>query len=359
MYLLTTQKIVWSGSRYHLPPTPSRTLQRFCGLAVGPHVHGTSGGVDWLRPYWMEASLKGELFPKSHWQFVPQTDEIHPGVSISVTDWTVKPPARDLPNPCSDRWPPRQNRRNRLCVGSMSPSLPEPMFRHQTETPGRRWEGEREAQKGARHTKFNVYPYPRLPQAPDHHLQPNLHPSPTSTPITNHTQTAHTTNSATAPTKRTPLPILRNKCRGILKVAYCNVSRSYITTDAALETAKHMDAVWIGEPHIWKPMNGNPHGCANHPSFRRLTSIGGNTKIVGYLNIRHRKLTKGFINTASTITIVLTRVVGVYLPGKGSIEDLRDDLSSIGSAEKVLALVDFNAHHPSWGRHQTTPGGPR
>jgi len=69
------------------------------------------------------------------------------------------------------------------------------------------------------------------------------------------------------------------------------------------------------------------------------------SKVVAYLNIRHRKLSKGSINragTIATVTTALTRVVGVYLPGKAPIGDLRDD------------------HHPRSGTgvlSETPPGG--
>jgi len=46
-----------------------------------------------------------------------------------------------------------------------------------------------------------------------------------------------------------------------------------------------MDILFIGEPYLWGPKTHL--GCANNPNFRRVTPLYQNTKVVGYLNVRH------------------------------------------------------------------------
>ena len=158
-------------------------------------------------------------------------------------------------------------------------TLPEPMFRHPTDSPNSEAARNRPSRRRENRRK-----------AADHR-DPNSTPSP---PLTPHTNNPPNT-SKTHPTRISTLTLRTiNNCRGNLRVAYCNANHAYINTDTALQVAQHFDILWIGEPHIYN----DPLGCANHPSFRWIIPINTHTKIVGYLNMRYRKLTKGSINRA-------------------------------------------------------------
>lgn len=150
---------------------------------------------------------------------------------------------------------------------------------------------------------------------------PTPTPSPTSTPT-----------STSAPTL--PSTFCRHRTRRKLRVSYINADRPDLTTHAALETCKHSHVVWIGEPQ-----NGQSWGTTNHPAWRRVTPIDRNTKFTGFLNIRHSKLTKGPIRrsgTVGTITLALTRVVGVYLPSKATIQNVEEDIAIIPRVGSVV-----------------------
>lgn len=93
--------------------------------------------------------------------------------------------------------------------------------------------------------------------------------------------------------------------------------------------------------------NTHPSACLPYSTTK--------IKLVGYLKPRHATHTKGPINRPGTVgvSIALTRVTGVYLPGKAPTEDLVEDLASIPRAGRAVMLGDFNSHHRLWGAEDT------
>jgi len=129
--------------------------------------------------------------------------------------------------------------------------------------------------------------------------------------------------------------------------------------DVALQEFKAYDILFIGEPALRLDTNNNSLGYPNHPSWRRVTVLDHNTKVAGCVNSRLARA-KEFVNRSGTvgvISVALTKVVGVYLPGDAPLEDLIEDVQRILTNGRVVVLGDFNTHSVTWGAPRNNPRG--
>ena len=151
---------------------------------------------------------------------------------------------------------------------------------------------------------------------------------------------AHTTYARhTTPTSPERIKQHKNKPPPYIKFAYLNVNRSSTHTHSFLELHKHHDTVFTGEPFIFTIPTV---ACTNHPAFTCITPINANTKVVGYMNKKHARYKESSNRSGTTCTISLgiSNVTGIYLPGTASIEDMEDAGNShpdwIGSYHAIL-----------------------
>ena len=139
------------------------------------------------------------------------------------------------------------------------------------------------------------------------------------------------------------------------RVGFQNVHRSIENANVILEEAvkRDWDVVFIAEPWVEKKAGG--WATTVQRGFDMVSTLARDTKLVGYINIRHRQEVEKTEESSSWYILKVAGQVlaGVYMSKDWSVKRYGEVAALFGEywrkGRKALLVGDWNAHHQLWG----------